>query len=1335
MKSPTYKSILGFLLTFLLVFTGGTAPDARAFQNADVMYLTFTPDPAVEKPLTTYRVDYWAQGYNKQRQMFSSVLPNGDLYATIATDEHPLNFQVYRTDTLSLQQDEQENRIWESAVFEGVQTGNSVYAKADACSFSYKPDGPFRTGAQCALQVSFTPDPAVPESEYNLWVWYGENDGTSVPFTGKNGAGQLTAEIPTVAGHDKVNLIVRRSTAEQEWAWQSKDLRDIPTTGHVTIGTDSSYEFIPAEEPNGLPTKVSLTVHYVRHDNNYENWNVWTWLPDEGGHRVDFTDDHTATITHENPKGIEKVGLVVRRSDPGNEWASKNSPDDLYVSDFPDGKAEIWLVEGDSTIYYSKDDVPPAPENKCSALHSKEFNEKYFYDGELGAIYSPDKTTFRVWAPTAKSVEFVNYSDNAAVTPMTQGERGTWELTIDGDQQGLEYRYRLAFDDGTVNEAVDPYARAVTANGTRTVVIDAEKTVPNNWDGKRMAPFSSMKDAIIYEAHVRDLTIGLDNGITNKGKFLGLTEAGTKTQAGNLSGLDYLKSLGVTHVQLLPIYDFGSVDETGDLSFNAQYNWGYDPQNYNVPEGSYSTDPQDPTARIVELKSMISTLHDNDIRVIMDVVYNHVYTPEDSPLQQTVPNYFFRMDSNCNFFDGTGVGNETASEQLMMRKYIVDSVTYWAKNYGIDGFRFDLMGIHDVETMNAVREALNEIDPSIVILGEGWEMGNHPAGVLGANQKNAKKLPGIAFFNDQYRDTVKGDNFELTHTGFINGANQEHRSWDLLNNIKGAQHVRDYLGPEQSVVYNEAHDNYTMFDKLKGSMPHASDGEIAKRHTLGTATQYLANGAVFIHAGQEFLRTKSGDHNSYKSPDAVNVFDYDRAAQFAKEVQLFRDLNAFRKQYDFMRLPSYGAINNKYTHEITAGADSINTNHVGYTVKDAFAGDVDAFVYVNAATEPWQAPLPVGEYEVMIQGMDVYDEPQALSSDGEVAVPPLSIMLLRETPDPEPSPEPTTSEEPSTTAKPEPTTTVKPELTTSEEPSTTVKPEPTTTAKPEPTTTVKPEPSVKPSTTAKPEPTTTVKSSTTAKPDPTTTVKSSTMAVPSPSTSVKPTTSTKSEPTTVQPEPTTSEEPTTTEKPEPSTTVKPSTTAKSEPTTTVKPEPSVKPNPTTSEEPTTTEKPEPSTSVETSTKALPSPSVSAKPTTSAKPEPTTTVKPAPSTTVKPSTSVKPKPSSSVKPEPSTSVETSTKALPSPSVSAKPTTSAKPTPTTSVKLDSSSNSSSESRGICSSDSSSQSSKADNRSSTGAAVCGVVFTGLLLIALGILATVTPVKDQIDRWLRSL
>ncbi|OIR46286.1 type I pullulanase [Corynebacterium sp. NML130628] len=1227
MKPRTYKSILGLLLTIILVISGSTAPTAQAFTNSDVMYLTFTPEPAVEKPLTTYRVDYWANGESKKRQMFSSVTPSGDLYTSIGSAKGPLNFQVYRMDTSSLQEGQAENRVWESSVFTGVKLGNSVWAKADACTYSYNSEGPFKTGKQCQLQVSFTPDPAVPEGEYNLWAWYEGEDGVAIPFTGKNASGQLTAEVPVAATRDRVNLLVRRSTASNDWEWKSQELRDIPIPGRISIDADGNYqvgEVGQPEESNDLPKQVTLTVHYQRRDNNYENWNVWTWLPGpKNAHRVDFSDDHTAVITHEDSKGIERVGLIVRRSTPGQDFAEKNSPEDLFVTDFPDGKAEIWLVEGDPKIYYSEDDVPSTHEDHCSMLHSAEFNEKYFYDGDLGAIYSPEKTTFRLWAPTAREVSFVNYSDNGAVTPMTKGEKGTWEITLDGDQKGVEYRYRLGFKDGTINEAVDPYARAVTANATHTVVIDSENTVPHNWDGKRMAPFSSMKDAIIYEAHVRDLTIGPDNGIEHKGKFLGLTEAGTKTKAGNPSGLNYLKSLGVTHVQLLPIYDFGSVDETGDLSFNAQYNWGYDPQNYNVPEGSYSTNPMDPTARVVELKSMINTLHDNGLRVIMDVVYNHVYNPANSPLQQTVPNYYFRMDSECNFHDGTGVGNETASEQLMMRKYIVDSVKYWAKQYGVDGFRFDLMGIHDVETMNAVREALNEIDPSVVILGEGWEMGNHPAGVLGANQKNAKKLPGISFFNDQYRDTVKGDNFELAHTGFINGANENKRSWDLLNNIKGAQHVRDYLGPEQSVVYNEAHDNYTMFDKLKGSMPQATEKEIAQRHMLGTATQYLSNGAVFIHAGQEFLRTKSGDHNSYKSPDSVNVFDYDRAEHFAKEVKFFRDLNKFREQYDFMRQPSYDAINNTYTHKIdgtnSADADSVDTNHVGYTVKNAFPGKskaekegIDAFSYVNAATEPWQAPLPAGDYEVMIQGMDVYDTPVPLTSDGTVTVPPLSVLLLRDAPAPEPSETPT-----STSEEPKPSTNAKP--------SSSVKPEPSTSAKP--------------SSSAKPE--------------------------PSPSTT----------PTTV-----------------------------------------------------TSEEPEPSSSAKPSSSVKPEPSTSAKPSSSVKPEPSTSAKPSTSATLTTSTSEEPKPSTSTSEEPTPTTVTSEESEPSTSV--KPSSSVKPEPSTSAKPSESSSSG----GICSSKGSSHSSQTEQGSS-GPAVCGVMFTALLLFVLGILANFPPVKDQIDQWLSRL
>lgn len=1029
MKSIVSRKVFGFIIAFLLVIAGSVTPLAHAGSNNQVIYLNFKPDPTVEKPLTVYRVEYWADGQPKQTQMFSGQQADGYLNTNILAAGNPMNFRVYRTDTTSLQPGQSEKRVWESPAYSGVKPGNSIYTKWDVCSYSYKSGDTFNAAEGCKLAVSFTPDPNVPESEYNLWVWTDGAGGYSTPFTGKDAAGRLTAEVTVSAPNKKVNLIVRRSTAAKEWAWQTSDLKDIPVPGGIDIKTDSSFKLKPAENPNTLPKEVTVTVHYQRHDNKYDNWNLWTWIPGKDGSRVNFDGNHTATITHKDPNGIEKVGLIVRRSEPGNDWAEKNTPDDLFITKFPQGKAEVWIVQGDPKIYYSQADIPkPDSTNNCTELHSAEFNKKYYYEGELGAIYSPEKTTFRLWAPTAQAVEFVNYSQDGKVTAMTKGEKGTWEITFNGDQKGVEYRYRLHFDGGKINEAIDPYARAVTANSTRTVVIDTEKTVPHNWDGKRMPAFTSMKDAIIYEAHVRDLTIGPDNGITNKGKFLGLTEAGTKTKAGNLSGLDYLKSLGITHVQFLPVFDFGSVDEQGDISFNAQYNWGYDPQNYNVPEGSYATKPADPTSRILELKSMVETMHANDMRVIMDVVYNHVHKPEMSPLQQTVPNYYFRMDANCKFQDGTGVGNETASEQLMMRKYIVDSVTYWAKNYDIDGFRFDLMGIHDVETMKAVREALNKIDPSIVILGEGWKMGNHPAGVAAANQENAKKLPGISFFNDQYRDTVKGDNFELKHTGFISGANQVQRSWDLLNNIKGAQYVRDYLSPNQSVVYNEAHDNYTMFDKLKGSLPATtSDSELAQRHALGTGTQYLANGAVFIHAGQEFLRTKAGDHNSYKSPDSVNVFDYDRAQKYKKEVKFFRDLNQFRKQYDFMRQGSYDEVNKKYTHEIISGEETIATNHVGYTVKSAFPvktksgkDSADAFAFVNAGNQAWEAPLPAGEYEVMIKGLDVYQNPVALTSNGKVTVPPLSILLLREAAAPDPAPEPEPNPEPDPNPNPQP---------------------------------------------------------------------------------------------------------------------------------------------------------------------------------------------------------------------------------------------------------------------------------------------------------------------------
>lgn len=850
------------------------------------------------------------------------------------------------------------------------------------------------------VAVTFTPDPSVPSNEYNLWVWNPGGDGVSRPFTGTDANGNLTAAITPPSASATVNVIVRRSTADNDWAWQTPDLTEIPVPSTVTIDYRNPTDFIvsaPGSSPNSeAPTSVDITVHYVRYDENYTGWNVWTWLPNEDGRQEDFTDengDHVVTFTQTNEAGIDSVGLIIRQSIDGNDWADKNTPDDLYISSFPDGKAEIWIVQGNSTIFYSGDNLPAEPEiGPCQDLHSAEFNEQYFYDGELGAIYSPESTTFRLWAPTATLVEFVNYSTAGTVTTMNAGEKGTWEITLDGDQALTEYRYRLTFPDGSITESNDPYARAVTANATRTVVVD-----PRIGDaGARMEAFPSPLDAVIYESHVRDLTIAPDNGIEHKGKFLGLTESGTTTDAGNPSGLDYIKSLGVTHVQFLPIYDFGSVDETGNLDYNAQYNWGYDPVNYNVPEGSYATDALDPTSRITELKTMIKTLHDNDLRVIMDVVYNHVYNTALSPLEMTVPGYYFRMTDNCTFQNGTGVGNETASEQLMMQKYIVDSITYWAKNYNIDGFRFDLMGIHDVDTMNKIRAALNEIDPSIIMIGEGWDMGNHPSGVTPSNYHNASLMPGIAHFNDDFRDVMKGSTFDATAPGFVSGDSNPELATRLFTNIAGAHGVRDFASPDQSVIYNEAHDNFTLFDKLTNTLPNASIDELARRHTLATSVQFLSNGVVFLHAGQEMLRTKNGDENSYRSPDSVNAIDYDRQAAFADEVAYMRDLNAFRQANTWVRMNSYDAINAAYT-QLTA-----ESYHLSYKVANAYPGH-DAYVLVNSDTNVWTTnDISAGDYEVLIRDGQVLDVPERVTIDGATDVAALSVLVIRQAPGKEP---------------------------------------------------------------------------------------------------------------------------------------------------------------------------------------------------------------------------------------------------------------------------------------------------------------------------------------------
>lgn len=548
-------------------------------------------------------------------------------------------------------------------------------------------------------------------------------------------------------------------------------------------------------------------------------------------------------------------------------------------------------------------------------MHSEEWNRATYYEGLLGAIYSKEQTQFLLWAPTAETVFVHLVKPEKRFIPMTplKEHPAVWELTLEGDCDLYSYQYRLQFADGKVNYACDPYARAVTANGEYSVVLDAEAVAPDGWDRKRLPGLVDRASSVIYEAHIRDLTIAPDNGIKQKGKFLGLCEENTFTLQGNPSGLNYLTGLGITHLQLLPVFDFVSVDERGDLSYNAQYNWGYDPQHYNVPEGSYATDPEDPKCRILELKTLIQTLHNHGIRVIMDVVYNHVYELERSPLEQCVPGYYFRFDETGTPHNGTGVGNETASEQWMFRRYMIDSLVYWARYYNIDGFRFDLMGIHDVETMGQIRERMDKIDPNILLLGEGWTMGAHERGALPADQGHSHLLPGISFFNDDYRDALRGSNFYAYDQGFASGLYSNDMSWRIWTNILGKPAYRPYLLSVQSVLYCECHDNWTTYDKLRLSLPLADQEELVKRQQLMLSLLALSNGLLFIHAGQELMRSKNGMGNTYNAPDEVNAFPYDNASLYAKELEYFRELIHFRLRMPSLRLRDYRAIFSHFT--------------------------------------------------------------------------------------------------------------------------------------------------------------------------------------------------------------------------------------------------------------------------------------------------------------------------------------------------------------------------------------------------------------------------------------
>ncbi len=760
-----------------------------------------------------------------------------------------------------------------------------------------------------------------------------------------------------------------------------REVKSIKIRVRVLMAIVGMVSFILPAVAQAIPSTVNLTVHYQRPNADYQGWNLWLWKNlsgpgdvDVNASGVEFTSsDDFGKIAKVSISGMDKfesIGIIVRKG----AWESKDIEADRFISQFKeDGSAEIWLRKGDPTIYYSSP-TSPLQENpvvsQSKVFDSKEFADKYTYLGEdLGNTYTQKSTAFRVWAPTATAVNLVVYksaeADAAAgqLIPMKSDVKGTWVTNLEGDQDGTIYNYRVAIN-SVVNEAVDPYVRATTSNGLRGVVVNLDSTDPKGWGGAKPKFSGKPTDAIIYELHVRDLSMDKSSGISdaNKGKYLAFTETNSSFK-GVKTGISAIKDLGVTHVELLPIFDFATVDEN-----NPTFNWGYDPQNYNVPEGSYSSNPKNPKLRITELKSAISTMHSAGLRVNMDVVYNHVSNASSFSQNLIVPGYFFRTDDNGSLTNGSGCGNDVASERSMVRKFIVDSVKYWASEYNLDGFRFDLMGLMDIQTISEIVQALRAIDPTIIVIGEGWNMGSlDPA--LRANQINISKLPTVSMFNDQIRDGVKGSVFDPLDTGFATGkftALMDVRA-GIVGNIDYSSSVVPKwktLTPGQAVNYVESHDNMTLFDKIQSSVKGVTPQESAKLSRLSTSFAFLAQGMPFMQAGQEFLRSKKGDSNSYKSSDDVNSLKWDTKAANITTVNYYKGLIALRKAHPSFRMTTAAQI--KSGLKFLPAPDGT----IAYSINGTKVGDSAStfVVFHNANTSAQALTLPKSTtYSVIVE--------------------------------------------------------------------------------------------------------------------------------------------------------------------------------------------------------------------------------------------------------------------------------------------------------------------------------------------------------------------------------
>lgn len=741
-----------------------------------------------------------------------------------------------------------------------------------------------------------------PDNNYgnwDVWLWPASQ-------TGPNGAQAFVADADGVVA----SVDVSQATATEygfivrQMDWSQKDPGpDMSVILQNQDGNGNMHIYVKSGDTQ-LYLDAAHTIPYAKPS-----------LP--ALHTASFSDAHTITLQGVHLYNGDASKYRVEIYDETNTLLSgsvKQATESAITYSLDTATADITKTYTAKLVDLASNESQQTNVRFYQYFNTDAFNQLYTPDinTKLGVDVRAGETSFSLWTPTATRV-VLNVYDTAGATvaqtyPLLKQDKGVWRYIHPASLEGKYYTYSVT-NYGTTVETIDPYAQSASTNGIRGLITNVGAFIEKSGlNQDNYVSLAKQNDAIIYEAHIRDLSIGDSTNTKDdlRGKYLGVIQKGTTTPNGTPTGIDHIKSLGVTYVHFLPMFDYASVDET-KLS-TPQFNWGYDPLNYNVPEGSYSSDPENGYTRVKEMKQMIAGMHENNLGVVMDVVYNHTYSA-DHAFQKTVPDYYYRQDEKGGFANGTGVGNETASERAMMRKYMVDSVAHWAQNYKIDGFRFDLMGIHDVTTMNLIADKVRSINPQALIYGEGWDMGQLPADQK-ASKANVSKMNNIAVFNDDFRNGAKGPEFGGVGPGFVQGNEKEHNN--LLFGFTSTNHPDRPKGYEgyatntnQIVNYVSAHDNYTLYDKLKITSPLPNDeAEIHRMAKMANALVMTSPGIPFLHAGVEMLRTKGGNENSYNAPDSVNAIDYTRLETNKAIVDYERSLIQLRKEHPIFRMSS-----------------------------------------------------------------------------------------------------------------------------------------------------------------------------------------------------------------------------------------------------------------------------------------------------------------------------------------------------------------------------------------------------------------------------------------------